>query len=121
VPDPAGRPTFAKSPPELIERFEWLAARRPEAERRKMFGYPALFVGGNLVTGLYEASWMIRLPEAALAELLALPGAVPFGPMPGRPMKGYGTLPASTIDDDAELDAWVGRAIEFGRTLPPKR
>lgn len=86
-----------------------------------MFGYPALFVGGNLVTGLYEASWMIRLPEAALDELLALPGAMPFGPMPGRPMKGYGVLPESTVSDDEELEAWVRRAVEFGRTLPPKR
>lgn len=121
MPDAAARPTFAKSPPELIARFEWLAGRLADVERRKMFGYPALFVGGNLVTGLYEASWMIRLPEAALAELLALPGAMPFGPMPGRPMKGYGVLPGSILGDDDKLEGWVKRAIEFGRTLPPKR
>ena len=28
-----------------------------------MFGYPALFVGGNLVTGLFAQQWMIRLPD----------------------------------------------------------
>src|SRR5687767_14379457 len=46
-------PPFEKSPPELVDRFDAVAGRFPTAERRKMFGYPALFVGGNLVTGLF--------------------------------------------------------------------
>jgi TfoX/Sxy family transcriptional regulator of competence genes len=121
VPGPGNRPTFAKSPPEILERFEWLAARVPDVERRKMFGYPALFVGGNLVTGLYEDSWMIRLPDEDLTELLALPGARPFSPMPGRSMRGYAALPESIVEDDDALDGWVARAIAHGRTLPPKR
>src|SRR5918994_3754919 len=68
-------PAFEKSPPELVARFEAAAERFPEAQRRKMFGYPALFVGGNLVTGLFADSWMIRLGEADLAEIMALPDA----------------------------------------------
>ncbi len=120
VPAP-DRPTFAKSPPELVARFDWLAGRLPNVERRKMFGYPAFFVGGNLVTGLYEASWMIRLPNDALADLLGMPGAQPFGPMPGRPMKGYAVLPPSIVNDDAALESWVLRAVEHGATLPRKR
>src|SRR3990172_11592242 len=86
-------PTFAKSPPELIERFEALSRRVPDIERRKMFGYPALFLGGNLVTGLFASSWMIRLPDDARGELLTLPGARPFEPMPGPPIKTYALLP----------------------------
>jgi TfoX/Sxy family transcriptional regulator of competence genes len=112
---------FAKSPPELVERFDAFVSRFDGVERRKMFGYPALFVGGNLVTGLYEASWMIRLPEADLAELLALPGAAPFSPMAGRTMKGYGTLPVAVVEDDAALERWVRRAIDHAASLPPKR
>ena len=113
-------PTFEKSSPELIAHFEATAARFPEAERRKMFGYPALFVGGNLVTGLFAQQWMIRLPDDDRAELLALPGAAPFEPMPGRSMKGYATLPPDVVTDDGALDRWVRRAIAFGRTLPAK-
>ena len=64
-------PSFEKSPPELVARFDAAAERFPDAQRRKMFGYPALFVGGNLVTGLFADSWMIRLAEPDLAELLA--------------------------------------------------
>jgi TfoX/Sxy family transcriptional regulator of competence genes len=113
-------PKFEKSPPELVARFDDASARFPEAERRKMFGYPALFVGGNLVTGLFADTWMIRLPETDLAELLALPGATAFSPMPGRTMKGYATLPPDVVADDAALDTWLARAIEFGKALPAK-
>jgi TfoX/Sxy family transcriptional regulator of competence genes len=113
-------PPFEKSPPELIARFDTVAARFPEAERRKMFGYPALFVGGNLVTGLFADRWMIRLGADDLAEMLELPGGGPFEPMAGKPMKGYATVPASIVAEDASLDDWVRRSIEFGQTLPAK-
>ena len=113
-------PSFEKSPPELVERFDAAATRFPDVQRRKMFGYPALFVDGNLVTGLFADSWMIRLGEADLASLLELPGATPFSPMAGRTMKGYGVLPTVVVADDAVLDAWLERAIAFGKTLPAK-
>src|SRR5439155_14541805 len=114
VPD---RPTFEKSPPELVQRFDAVAARFPEAEQRKMFGYPALFIGGNLVTSLFGASWTIRLPDDARAELLALPGARDFEVMPGRRMSGYAVLPDDVVADDGRLDDWVRRAITHGLTL----
>jgi TfoX/Sxy family transcriptional regulator of competence genes len=113
-------PKFEKSPPELVARFEAAALRHPEATRRQMFGYPALFVGGNLATGLFADGWMIRLPDADLATLLALPGAAPFAPMPGRTMRGYATLPPAVVADEAELDRWLARAVAHAGTLPAK-
>lgn len=118
---PASRPSFAKSPPELIARFEAVAARFPEAERRKMFGYPALFVGGNLATSLFADSWTIRLPDDALAEMLALPGARDFEVMPGRVMGGYALVPPDVVADDTRLDVWIRRSLEHAATLPPKK
>ncbi len=113
-------PSFTKSPPELIERFASVAVAFPDAERRQMFGYPCLFVGGNMVTGLFDESWFVRLGEPERSELLAMDGAGPFAPMPGRPMSGYFVLPASVMASDAELLAWVGRSLGFGRSLPAK-
>ena len=113
-------PPFEKSPPELVARFDAAAARFPEAERRKMFGYPALFVGGNLVTGLFADRWMIRLGADDLATMLEMPGGGPFEPMAGKPMKGYATLPTAVVADDASLDDWIRRSIAFGQTLPAK-
>ena len=113
-------PKFEPAPPELVARFDAVAERFPVAQRRKMFGYPALFVGGNLVTGLFADSWTIRLAPDDLAELLTLPGTRPFSPMPGRTMKGYASLPPDVVDDDGALEGWLARAIEFGKTLPAK-
>ena len=111
---------FEKSPPELIARFDDVAGRHPEAQRKKMFGYPALFVGGNLVTGLFADRWMIRLGPDDLATMLAMPGGGPFSPMAGKSMKGYATVPASVVDDDVAIEDWVNRSIAFGRTLKAK-
>ena len=78
-------PKFEKSSPELVARFDAAAARFPEAERRKMFGYPALFVGGNLVTGLFAETWMIRLGDEDRAALQSRARAGPKEPRPGHP------------------------------------
>ena len=56
-------PSFDKSPLELVERFAAVMDRYPDAERKKMFGYPAAFVGGNMATGLFADSWVVRLPD----------------------------------------------------------
>jgi hypothetical protein len=113
-------PGFSKSPLELIERFDAVTAKIADAERRQMFGYPALFVGGYHVTGLHQTTWIVRLAETDRAELLAVPGSRPFEPMPGRAMGGYVVLAPSIVADDAAVRRWVERAIEYGRSLPAK-
>jgi hypothetical protein len=113
-------PSFAKSPPELIERFDSIAADFPEAARRLTFGYPCLYVGGNMVSGLYESSWHVRLGPDDRRELEAIPGAATFEPMPGRPMTGFTLLPPAIVDDDEAVRRWVRKAVTFGATMPPK-
>jgi TfoX/Sxy family transcriptional regulator of competence genes len=114
------RPSFAKSPPELVARFRSLTADLPDVERRQMFGYPCLFVGGNMVSGLHGVQWFVRVGEARQAELLAEGAAGLFEVMPGRPMAGYVRLPDAVLDDDEAVRGWVARAVALGRTLPPK-
>lgn len=114
------QPGFGRSPAALVERFEAVAARHPQAQRRKMFGYPALFVGGNMATGLYEDRWVVRLFDDDLAALLALPGAATFSPMPGRAMKGWASLPPEVVADDSALDPWLERSFAFAGSLPAK-
>jgi TfoX/Sxy family transcriptional regulator of competence genes len=117
------RPKFDKSPPELVQRFNEVMDRvgSPEIERRKMFGYPVAFVGGNMATGLHSSNWFVRLPEERLSAVLASGDGRPFEVMPGRPMKGYAVLPETIVADDSAIDAWVGRALAFTATLPPKK
>ena len=113
-------PAFDKSPAALVERFDTVAGWFPEVERRLTFGYPCLYVGGNMVSGLYRDSWHVRLGGTDLAAAQALDGAHTFEPMPGRPMTGFTVLPADVIDDDDAIRGWVGRAVAFGASMPPK-
>ena len=113
-------PSFEKSPPELVARFGEILEGYPDAERRKMFGYPAAFVGGNMATGLFADQWVVRLPDDEIEPAKAR-GAGSFEPMPGKPMKAFVAIPAADIDDDAALRAWVERGIAFARSMPKKK
>ena len=108
-----------KSPPELIERFGVVLERFPKAERRKMFGYPAAFAGGNMATGLFGNRWVVRLPRSDVEDLVRA-GARVFEPTVGRVWKDYIEIPADVIADDAALSALIARAIENAHRLPPK-
>jgi len=112
--------TWQKAPPELAERFREVLTDVPEAQQRQMFGYPAAFVNGNMFTSLHRDRWVVRLPEAERAELMAQPGASQFEPMPGRPMTGYVVLPAEVVAEPARARAWVERALAHALSLPPK-
>lgn len=114
-------PHMPPSPPELIDRFGLALERFPELERRKMFGYPAAFLAsGHMVTGLHGASWIVRLGEAGADELRAAGGA-DFEPMPGRPMRGFLSLPTDIVADDEALATWISRAQAHAATLPAKK
>jgi hypothetical protein len=112
-------PKLTKSSPEIVERFGAVMDRYPDVERRKMFGYPAAFVGGNMATGLFAEHWTIRLPEAERAAALA-DGATPLEVIPGKPSKNSVVIPPSVVADDEAIGTWVQRAIAFASTLPPK-
>jgi TfoX/Sxy family transcriptional regulator of competence genes len=108
-----------KSPPALEQTFAQAFPDDPRAVPRKMFGYPAGFVNGNMFAGLYETAMVLRLGDADRAAITAKHGALAFEPM-GRPMKGYVTVPGSILDDAGQLRAWVQRAFEHAAALPPK-
>ncbi|HEY8695764.1 MAG TPA: TfoX/Sxy family protein [Chloroflexota bacterium] len=111
---------WTKSPPELVALFDEVAPTAPAVERRKMFGYPAAFVNGNMFAGLHGANMVLRLPEAPLREFLALDGAKPFEPMPGRAMKGYAVAPPALLANKPALSGWLERSFEGAAAMPPK-
>ena len=112
-------PSFTKSPPELVERFGQVMDRYPDAERKKMFGYPAAFVGRNMATGLFAEHWVVRVPDEQKAEAEAR-GAGAFEPMPGRPMKSFVVIPATDVADDRAIGGWVEQGLANAASLPAK-
>lgn len=113
-------PDWTKAKPADVERFQDLAAGVDGVELRKMFGYPAGFVGGNMAFGLYGDRLMLRLPEEERSRLVA-EGWQPFAPMPGRVMREYLTLPADVAADAEAATSWLQRAADHTRSLPPKQ
>jgi TfoX-like protein len=97
--------------------FLRLVPEGPSVVVRPVFGAVAAFVNGNMFAGLFGVSVGVKLDQAGLAELAALPGIGPFGPE-ARPMGGYRSLPASL--SDAEKAAWMTRAHDYVAALPPK-
>jgi TfoX/Sxy family transcriptional regulator of competence genes len=110
---------WQKSSQALIDLFESVLPGPPAAQR-KMFGYPAGFVNGNMFMGLFQESMILRLPGGTREEFLKLYNAKLFEPMPGRPMREYAAVPQSVLRDRKELTAWVAKAFEYGASLKPK-
>jgi TfoX/Sxy family transcriptional regulator of competence genes len=119
-----GRPhaggDFAKSPPELVQRFGAVTAGIDGIERRQMFGYPAAFANGYMFTGLHQTNWVVRLPADALDELRSA-GGRSFEPMAGRPMTGFLAFPQEMVDaGGSALLPWIERSLEYVHSLPAK-
>jgi TfoX/Sxy family transcriptional regulator of competence genes len=101
------------------EFFRSLIPDGPGVEVKPMFGNLGAFVNGNMFAGLFGTSVGLRLGPDETAELLAIPGAGPFGP-PERPMSGYTSIPATWRDQPDVLHVWVDRALEHVASFPPK-
>jgi TfoX/Sxy family transcriptional regulator of competence genes len=85
-----------------------------------MFGFPCAFYNNQMFAGLFEEQMFVRLPADQRAELLAVPGAAPFEPMAGRPMREYVVLPESVLTSSGELSDWLDRALAYVAAMPPK-
>jgi TfoX/Sxy family transcriptional regulator of competence genes len=86
-----------------------------------MFGYPCIFLNGNLTAGLFQDRLMMRLSEEDRRSFLKLPGARVFEPMPGRLMREYVETPGSLVKNAGELDRWLRKSVTYVQTLKPKR
>lgn len=111
---------WKKSPPELIERFGAGLPAHAGLVRKPMFGYPAVFVNGNMVCGLFQDSVVVRLGKEGAAQAVASGRAQAFAPMPGRSMTGYVLVPRADAEDAQALAAWLRQALDFALTLPVK-
>lgn len=88
-------------------------------EHRTMFGYPSVFLNGNMLACVFQDRIMVRLSEQDRADATAI-GGQPFEPMPGRAMKQYVELPPAIVKDPAALRRWVERGREYVAGLPKK-
>ncbi len=61
----------------------------------QMFGMPCIKLDGKALCGLFGDTMTFKLPPEEIARALAIPGAIHFDPMGGRPMKQWVQVPVS--------------------------
>jgi hypothetical protein len=96
-----------------------LAAAGATPTEKKMFGGLAFLVGGNMCCGVMGQDLLARVGPDATAGALAEPGTRPFD-MGRRTSRGWVLVGPGAIATDEALTAWVGRALAFAASLPPK-
>ena len=114
-------PAFTKPTEKTLRAFEGAIEQLAGVERRTMFGYPSVFLNGNMLACVFQDRIMVRLSEADRADATATIGAKPFEPSPGRAMKEYVELPPRVVSSPPDLRSWFDRARAFVATLPEKK
>jgi TfoX/Sxy family transcriptional regulator of competence genes len=104
---------------DLAARVRALLAEQPALTERKMFGGLAFMVQGNMCCGIVREELMVRVGPERYAAALALPHTREMD-FTGRPMTGMVMVAPDGLASDAELGEWVGQALAFASSLPPK-
>ncbi len=103
----------------LAERI-WSVLEHPmDIDSKKMFGGLAFMINGYMFCGIIGDELMARVGPGNYASALAEPHVRPMD-FTGKPMKGYVYVETPGFEDDADLQKWVERCLNFVQTLPPK-
>ena len=104
----------------LADRIRSALPDGGEISERKMMGGLVFMVGDHMACGARrDGSMLARVGADGMPAALEEPGVQPMV-MRDRVMKGYVFVAADAVADDASLQAWVDRCVEFARSLPPK-
>ena len=77
-----------------------------------MFGGIGFLLNGNLLVGVRKDSLLVRLGPDESDQALKEPHVKAFD-ITGRPMKGWVLVELDGIEEDAQLSAWIQRAVKF--------
>ncbi len=111
-----------KKPPEELVTFLAEKMKHVKCDYRKMFGYPAYFINGNMFTGIHGEKLFIKLSNDDIQKIMKDHSEVtPFEVMKGRPMKGYVVLPKSFYSQQSLFGEWLEKSVNYVSSLPPKQ
>ena len=96
-----------------------LAGHGDRVREQKMFGGIAFMVDGHMTVGVVSDELMARVGADGEDDALAQPLARTMD-FTGRPMTGFIQVSAAGVAAEDDVKAWVGRALAFTTTLPPK-
>ena len=84
-----------------------------------MFGGLAFLVGGHMACGIVGDELMLRLGVEGADAALDEPHVRPMD-FTGKPLSTMVFVEPTGLQSDQPLAAWIERALNFVRTLPPK-
>ena len=106
---------------DLANRIRELIGAEPGLSEQAMFGGLAFLIGGHMaVAASGQGGLLLRIDPEQTDALRAKPYAGAFV-MRGREMDGWLRVDADGVRTRQQLERWVARAVEYVRTLPPKR
>jgi TfoX/Sxy family transcriptional regulator of competence genes len=86
---------------------------------RRMFGGLAFMVAGNMCCGVIGNDLMVRLGADGADAALEYPHVRPMD-FTGRPLTGFVHVAPQATAKTPDLRRWLGSALVFVSTLPPK-
>ena len=104
---------------QLAQRVRAIVGPRSRVTERKMFGGVAWMVEGNMACGVLGDEVIIRMSAEESERALAEPGTRRFD-FTGRPMRGFVVVGGLSIEDDAQLAAWIDAGADYASSLPPR-
>jgi TfoX/Sxy family transcriptional regulator of competence genes len=104
----------------LAERVRQRLAQRKGIVARKMFGGVGFMLNGNIVVGVWKDSLIVRLSPDRSEEALLEPHVRVFD-ITGKPMRGWVLVDPEGLATDDQLDDWLRQALNFIKTLVPRR
>lgn len=103
----------------LAKRIRPQLARRKNVEEKKMFGGIGFLLNGNMLVGVWKDSLIARVGPEQYQGALRESFVSEFD-VTGRAMTGWVLVASEGVEDDDQLQEWIGRAMKFVRTLPAK-
>ncbi|WP_202873897.1 hypothetical protein [Kribbella speibonae] len=97
---------------EAVAAYDAVAAGLEAAGvvRGSMFGMPCLKAGKKVLAGMYGDAMTFKLPPGPREKALSVPGAEPFDPGMGRPMKEWVKIP---LEQSAVWPDYAAEALEY--------
>ncbi len=103
----------------VAEKVRKILKRRKGITERKMFGGMAFLLNGNMCCGVMKKDIVLRLGEDRASEALTEPHTREMD-FTGKVIKTMVYVSPSGYRSEEQLRSWVGRALDYVKTLPAK-
>ena len=101
----------------LAERIRTVLADQQGVVEKKMFGGLAFMIRGRMSVGVVKDALMVRVGAAEHGTLVRRPHARPMD-FTGRPLKGFLFVDSPGLENDADLERWIARGVDYAASIP---